>query len=196
MVTVIVVGGPAGTGKTTQGVLLSQYYQCPFIEGDQLHPQSNIDKMSRGEALTDEDRWGWLAQISKVASTKAQSDPSHLSVVSCSMLKRKYREYIKQQAAAAGGGGGPDIKFRFVFLYTNFDELMERVGARVGHFMKSDMVRSQYEIMEIPHGGELLQNGGEAVAVDTSGKSRETIFKEVLGDFELPDEDKRQEPVK
>ena len=56
--TVIVVGGPAGTGKTTQGELISKHFQCPFIEGDALHPQENVDKMSQGIPLTDEDRWG------------------------------------------------------------------------------------------------------------------------------------------
>lgn len=184
MPTVIVVGGPAGTGKTTQGELLAQYYQCPFIEGDSLHPQANIDKMSRGEPLTDDDRWGWLAKLAQEASVKAIEDPSKKSVVSCSMLKKVYRDYIKQNASTSREGN--DLKFRFVFLYTTFEELIKRVENRKGHYMKSDMVKSQYDIMEVPQGDELLENGGEAVSVDSTGKSEQVIFDDILKQLSLP----------
>lgn len=174
--TVIVVGGPAGTGKTTQGELISKHFQCPFIEGDALHSQENVDKMSQGIPLTDEDRWGWLKQLSQVSSSKAHEleNTTNIAVVSCSILKKKYRDFIKENSV------DPLIKFRFVFLYTTFEELMSRVENRKGHYMKSDMVKSQYDIMEIPHNGELLQNGGDAITVDTSGKSPEEIFKEII----------------
>lgn len=181
MPTVIVVGGPAGTGKTTQGELLAKHYQCPFIEGDSLHPQANIDKMSRGEPLTDGDRWGWLEKLAHEASAKAIEDPNKKSVVSCSMLKKVYRDYIKQSALEQG-----DLSFRFVFLYTTFEELVKRVENRKGHYMKSDMVKSQYDIMEIPQDDELLSNGGEAVSVDSTGKSEEAIFDDILEQLSLP----------
>ncbi|KAI5951842.1 hypothetical protein KGF54_004917 [Candida jiufengensis] len=176
---VIVVGGPAGTGKTTQGELLAKKFNCPFIEGDALHPKANIDKMSRGEPLTDEDRWGWLKQLSQIASEKAEEDKSKIAVVSCSMLKKVYRDYIKQNSSIK------DMSFRFVFLYTTFEELLKRVGNRKGHFMKSDMVKSQYDIMEIPEQGELIKNGGEAVSVDTTNKSPDVIEKEIFSDLKL-----------
>lgn len=188
MVTVIVVGGPAGTGKTTQGLLLSKRYSCPFIEGDSLHPKANIDKMAQGIPLTDDDRWGWLKTLAQESSSKALEDPSHLAVVSCSMLKKVYREYIKESSVSA------EVEFRFVFLYTSFEELMSRVENRVGHYMKSDMVKSQYDIMEIPTGKELLKNGGEAVIVDTSGKTPEVIFKKIVSDLSLPAVDEDKEP--
>ncbi|KAI5957542.1 hypothetical protein KGF57_003236 [Candida theae] len=194
MPTVIVVGGPAGTGKTTQGELLAKHYQCPFIEGDSLHPQANIDKMSRGEPLTDEDRWGWLAKLAQEAGAKAKSDPSGKSVVSCSMLKKVYRDYIKQSASsessslAHSGQDTANLKFRFVFLYTTFEELVKRVENRKGHYMKSDMVKSQYDIMEIPQGIELLSNGGEAVSVDSTGKTEKVIFDDILEQLSLPNE--------
>lgn len=89
-------------------------------------------------------------------------------------FEKKYRDFIKENSV------DPLIKFRFVFLYTTFEELMSRVENRKGHYMKSDMVKSQYDIMEIPHNGELLQNGGDAITVDTSGKSPEQIFKEII----------------
>ncbi|RCK55124.1 putative gluconokinase [Candida viswanathii] len=179
--TVIVVGGPAGTGKTTQGELLSSYYKCPFIEGDSLHPKANIDKMSAGIPLTDDDRWGWLEEVSKTSSTSAvdPGNASHIAVVSCSMLKKSYRDYIKEKSS------GDEVVFRFVFIYTTFEELMKRVGNRKGHYMKSDMVRSQYDIMEIPKGKELTSNGGDCIALDATDKSPEVIFKEIVGYEEL-----------
>lgn len=183
--TVIVVGGPAGTGKTTIGELLAKLYECPFIEGDQLHPQANIDKMSSGIPLTDDDRWGWLKQLSEEASTTALSaqNSAHRAVISCSILKKTYRDYIKKVAEEQQSGQA--IQFRFVFLYTTFEELLNRVGQRKGHFMKSDMVKGQYEIMQIPEGLELVSNGGEAVSIDTSDKTPEAIFEEVVAHLRL-----------
>lgn len=160
MPTVIIVGGPAGTGKSTTGNLLSQSLGAPFLEGDDKHPAANVQKMARGEPLNDDDRWGWLACISHEAAQQAR-DPSNASqtcVASCSMLKKKYREYLQAQE--------PEVTFLFVFLHSSYEELVERVTKRQGHFMKLDMVKSQYDIMEIPEGDELTVNGGPAIAVD------------------------------
>lgn len=170
---VIIVGGPAGTGKTSVGALLAKHYNCPFVEGDDLHPQHNITKMSQGIPLTDDDRWGWLQKVSETASAKAldPENASHTVVASCSMLKKAYRDYLEKY------GSG---EFRFVFLHTTFQELMARVAARQGHYMKSDMVRSQYEIMEAPEGSELVENGGKAVNIETGDKTPEDIVAEVL----------------
>ncbi|KAI3403635.1 hypothetical protein KGF56_003562 [Candida oxycetoniae] len=190
MVTVIVVGGPAGTGKTTQGQLLSEYYHCPFIEGDALHPKANIEKMSRGEPLTDEDRWGWLKTIALESSRKAYENPTRLCVVSCSILKKVYREYIEANCVHHEA-----VRFRFVFLYTTFEELIQRVENRKGHYMKSEMVKSQYDIMEIPQGDELLKNKGECVTVDTTNRTPREIFEEVVKYLRLPVEDRDKEPA-
>ncbi|CAK7896312.1 hypothetical protein CAAN1_03S03004 [[Candida] anglica] len=176
---VIVVGGPAGTGKTTLAEMLAEKLHCPFTEGDQLHPQVNLDKMSSGIPLTDEDRWDWLANVS-VAACKHGADPSNktgFSIVSCSMLKKIYRDHIVESAV------GENVEFRFVFLYSTLEELYKRVDNRKGHFMKSDMVTSQYEIMEVPSGKELIENGGSALAVDTTGKGPQEVFAEVAKHF-------------
>ncbi|CAH2353055.1 probable gluconokinase [[Candida] railenensis] len=174
----IVVGGPAGTGKTTLGEKLSEYLGCPYIEGDSLHPKENIDKMSKGIALTDEDRWGWLQVLSEITVEKASQSSTKTAIVSCSMLKKIYRRYIEKCATAANQTDEP-IEFRFVFLHTTFEELMKRVGGRQGHYMKSDMVMSQYNIMEVPKDDELLSNGGNCLEFDTTGKDPEKVFTEV-----------------
>jgi len=175
MATVIIVGGPAGTGKTTIASLLAEHHKCPFIEGDNLHPKENVDKMARGEPLTDDDRWGWLQTLAETAAALAK-DPknaSQVAIASCSMLKKVYRDFLERSA-------GDGVTFRFVFLHTHYDELLKRVSNRQGHYMKSDMVKSQYDIMEVPSGDELLVNGGEALEVDTTDKEPENILKEIL----------------
>lgn len=175
--TFIVIGGPAGTGKTTVAELLSSELKCPYLEGDEFHPRENIDKMSSGLALTDDDRWGWLRVLSKTTSDKVM-DPeneSKAAIVSCSMLKKIYREYIKQEAHDSD-----QIRFVFVFLYSTFEELLKRVGNREAHYMKSDMVKSQYDIMEIPRDEELILNRGNSLAVDTTNKSPREICHEIV----------------
>lgn len=179
---VIVVGGPAGTGKTTIAQLLSTHYKCPFIEGDELHPPANIQKMEHGIPLTDDDRWGWLAKIASHLEMKAcdQGNTTGMCVVLCSMLKKSYRDYIKAHTQS-----GELVTFRFIFLCLTFAELVSRVNGRAGHYMKSDMVRLQYDIMQVPEGTELVSNGGEAVAVDTTSKTPSEILEVVLAEIAL-----------
>ena len=176
---VIVIGGPAGTGKTTMGTALATYLHCPYIEGDNLHPQENIDKMSQGIALTDEVRWGWLENLSKKATLTAldKSNESGVAVVSCLMLKKVYREYISAKSLEVDPQN--QVTIRFVFLYTTLEELVKRVTSRQGHYMKSGMVVSQYKIMEIPSGSELVSQGGQCWAVDTTNRSPEELVRQV-----------------
>ncbi|EGV65479.1 hypothetical protein CANTEDRAFT_113008 [Yamadazyma tenuis ATCC 10573] len=169
--TIIVVGGPAGTGKTTAASKLSTYFDCPYVEGDALHPQANIIKMSKGIPLTDDDRWDWLITLTEQTAVKCKEDPHNIAIVTCSMLKKSYRQLIKDH--------GKSFNFVFCFLYASFDELVNRVENRKNHYMKSDMVKSQYEIMEVPEGDELVENGGDCLAINTTGKSLDDIFQEI-----------------
>lgn len=169
---VIVVGGPAGTGKTTTANLLADFYHCPFLEGDDLHPVENVNKMARGEPLTDDDRWNWLERLSREASNTARTDASGICVASCSMLKKVYREHLMKF--------GNGVEFRFVFLHTSIERLSARVAARQGHFMKLAMVQLQYDIMEIPEGAELCINGGRAVAVDMSDMTPKEVEEYIV----------------
>lgn len=122
---------------------------------------------------------GWLKTLSEVSTEKGLSDPSQMCIVSCSMLKRSYRKYISKVASTVHEGN----EFRFVFLYTTIEELVKRVGNRKGHFMKSDMVTSQYKIMEIPLEDELVANGGNSLAIDTTGKDIDEVFEGVRKEF-------------
>ncbi|CEP24665.1 idnK [Cyberlindnera jadinii] len=157
--TVVVVGGTAGTGKTTIGEEIAKSLDCPFVEGDQLHPQSNVEKMSQGIPLTDDDRWGWLEEVAQEGSKRAET--SSISVVTCSALKQVYRDLIQKVANNAN--------VIYVFLYASKEELIKRTNARSGHFMKSTMIESQLDTLELPTGND------NALCIDVENKSVEEI---------------------
>ncbi|KAG7811989.1 hypothetical protein KL921_002255 [Ogataea angusta] len=168
MAILIVVGGPSGTGKSTVGERLSQDLNCPYVEGDSYHPQSNIDKMSHGIPLTDDDRWDWLEKLTKVGVDATSQTGA--AVVTCSMLKLKYRDYIKKIARREK----PDIKVLMLFLYNDYNIIYKRMSQRAGHFMKNSMLKSQFNDMEVP------ENEEGAFAIYCGEKSQEAIGKEVL----------------
>lgn len=131
-----IVMGVSGCGKSLIGGLFADRIGATFLDGDSLHPQTNIDKMSRGEALTDADRAPWLDRIGKELGTAATP-----IVIACSALKRIYRDRI---IAAAGG------PVRFVFLQGSRDLLRLRMEARPGHFMPTALLDSQLATLEPP----------------------------------------------
>lgn len=171
----IIVAGPAGTGKSTVAAELAKHYGCPFIEGDSLHPPENVAKMTRGIPLEDEDRWGWLARVGEAASSRDSSAPrtGYRAVVLCSALKRAHRQEIRRHCHGVG--------LRYVFLRLPLAELERRVTQRAGHFMKAEMVRLQWDAMQVPEAGELASRGGDCVVVDTSDKSPREICEAVVG---------------
>ncbi|CDK27711.1 unnamed protein product [Kuraishia capsulata CBS 1993] len=177
---VIVIGGPAGTGKTTIGSKLAELLHCPFLEGDSFHSKANIDKMAQGIPLTDEDRYPWLTTLTENAVETSTNDPSSISVVSCSMLKKEYRKFIKSIGSHSSNiDENVEVKFLFIFLYTDYQALLNRVAQRQDHYMKSDMVKSQYDIMEIPAEKDLIEEGGDEYGINTTGRSIEDILEEV-----------------
>ncbi|WP_374838878.1 gluconokinase [Mycoplana ramosa] len=133
--------GVSGSGKTSIARALADRLSLRFLEGDQLHPAANVEKMSRGIPLTDADRWPWLARIGDDLHAAAAAGEG--IVVSCSALKRAYRDRLR---AAAGGD------LNFVFLDGSRDVLLARLQARRNHFMPADLLDSQLATLEDPKG--------------------------------------------
>ncbi|MDC7239358.1 MAG: gluconokinase [Spirochaetales bacterium] len=136
---IIIIMGVSGCGKTTLGELLSKDLKVEYFEADSFHPQANIDKMSRGIPLEDEDRWPWLDIIRKKASECQQRGED--AVFSCSALKESYRSFIEEELAE---------KPVWVYLKGDFDTIHQRMLQRKNHFQKADMLRSQFRDLEEP----------------------------------------------
>lgn len=129
----VVVSGVAGSGKSAVGQALARRLHVRFLEGDDFHPPANVAKMSSGHPLTDDDRWPWLAAVAQ--AIRAETDV----VVTCSALKRSYRDFLR-------GPGG----VRFLLLDVDRGEAERRLRERTGHYMGSAMVASQFDALERP----------------------------------------------
>ena len=129
----LVVMGVSGSGKSTVGAALAQRLRVPFEDADDLHPSANIAKMSRGEALDDHDRYPWLALVGEWLAVHEDG-----GVMSCSALKRKYRDQIR--------GLAPNV--RFLLLYGTPEVIAARQAARPGHFMPASLLSSQFATLE------------------------------------------------
>ncbi|MFN3635930.1 MAG: gluconokinase [Rhizobium rhizophilum] len=137
----VIVMGVSGCGKSSVGEALAARLSLPFIEGDVLHPESNVEKMARGTPLTDEDRWPWLTVIGeRMADALSRGEGI---IVSCSALKKVYRDHLR---AATGG------RLTFVYLDGSRELLGRRMGARTGHFMPLGLLDSQLATLEVPTG--------------------------------------------
>lgn len=142
-VAAIVVMGVSGAGKSTVGRLIAARLDCPFRDADSFHPRANIEKMSRGEPLTDADRWPWLDAIAAwIAEHRAAGTTC---VVTCSALKRVYRDIVTDKQRA-------DV--RLVYLKGGFDLIAARLAARTDHFMPPALLKSQFDTLEEPRGDE------------------------------------------
>jgi carbohydrate kinase (thermoresistant glucokinase family) len=126
---VVVVMGASGTGKTTLGRALAETLGWRFIEGDELHPARNVEKMRAGTPLDDDDRASWLADIAR--TIRAHRDAG--LVITCSALKRRYRDQVRAEA-------GPVC---FVSPVIDAAVLHRRVQQRRGHYMPASLVSSQ-----------------------------------------------------
>jgi gluconokinase len=132
----LVVMGVSGCGKTTVAQILAARLHWTFAEADEFHPQANIDKMSAGIPLTDEDRWPWLEAMRDWLTTQTRA--GHNSVVTCSALRVVYRDVLRQ---AAG-------QVRFIHLNAPVEVIGGRVVHRTGHFMPPSLLASQFETLE------------------------------------------------
>ncbi|MET4638953.1 gluconokinase [Mycetocola sp. 2940] len=132
----IIVMGVSGSGKSTIGALIAGALGVPFVDGDSLHPQSNIEKMAGGQPLNDHDRWPWLATVGKTLADAGRQGTG--MVIACSALRRAYRDAILTEA--------PDT--RFVHLSGSREVLASRLEGRSDHFMPPALLDSQFATLE------------------------------------------------
>jgi carbohydrate kinase (thermoresistant glucokinase family) len=175
--TVVVVMGVAGAGKTTVGESLARALGCEFLEGDRFHSPGSVEKMRRGEALGDTDRWPWLdriaAELARLAATGSGA------VIACSALKRAYRDRLR--------AGCPEI--RFVFLAGEEALIRERLERRRGHFMPPTLLASQFAALEPPTPEE------NAIAVDVIAEP-EVLVARIVAALEAPSTGAKSSPYR
>jgi gluconokinase len=132
----VVVMGVSGSGKTTVARCLADVLGWPFAEGDDFHSLANVEKMSAGIPLTDEDRAPWLEAVAHWIAE--QEAAGHSAIVTCSALKRAYREVLRQ--------GNPSVWF--VHVSPSRDALQHRLETRSGHYMPPSLLASQLATLE------------------------------------------------
>lgn len=134
----LIMMGVAGCGKSTVGKQLAEALDWIFYDGDDFHPDANINKMSKGIPLTDEDRTPWLDNLRTLINKHLQANDS--AIIACSALKESYRKHLKQA----------DERVILIYLHGDFELIWSRMSSRENHFMKPDMLRSQFETLERP----------------------------------------------
>ena len=150
---IVVVMGVAGSGKSTVGTMLADAIDCPFLDGDSLHPAANVEKMTRGIPLTPADRAPWLEAIHARlldAFSRGQS-----LVAGCSALEQSSRTILAR-----------GVPITWVYLKGPLDLVRARVQRRTGHYMKQDMLASQFGALEEP---------SDAIVLDISQSARDLV---------------------
>ncbi|KAJ3547299.1 hypothetical protein NM208_g1588 [Fusarium decemcellulare] len=142
---ILFVSGPTASGKTSIAKYLAETLDLKFVEGDDFHPKSNVEKMSHGEPLTDEDRWDWLQALREHASLHPKGPGTEHLAITCSALKRQYRDILREGSEHAG-----DLRVHFLHLDAPEEVLRQRAAARKGHFAGPELVHTQFEILERP----------------------------------------------
>ena len=166
---IVMVMGVASSGKTTVAQGLAAALGWPFRDADSFHPPANVAKMSAGIPLQDADRWPWLDAIADWMAAQAREGIS--AVVTCSALKRAYRDRLR----AAKGADQP-INLRLVHLHGTQALLAARIAARTAHFMPPALLESQFRTLEVPGPDE----GAITISVENS---REMIIAELVKTF-------------
>ena len=150
---VVILMGVSGSGKTTVGRLLAERTGATFYDADDFHTPANVEKMRAGVPLTDEDRRPWLDALRALVASCLER--GERAVLACSALKEKYRERLRV-----------DGRVRFVYLEGDYELIEQRLKNRRGHFMKREMLKSQFETLEEPR---------RAVRVDAAASPDEIV---------------------
>lgn len=158
----IVVMGVSGAGKSTIGERLADRLDLPFLDADNLHPRSNVEKMRGGTPLTDDDRWPWLEIVADAMRNTA--DTRGRVVCACSALRRAYRDCLTNRAGE---------QILFVLLHGDKTVIAQRQANRPGHFMPPKLLDSQFATLE--H----FQPDEDGIVVDI-GMSIDEIVDEIV----------------
>ena len=134
----IIIMGVCASGKSTIGINLAVRLNAKFIDADDLHPEKNILKMTSGQPLDDDDRFPWLERVREAASYAF--DNNEVCFIACSALKKIYRDQIRN--------GNEDTIF--IYLEGSQETITSRMEKRQNHFMKSNMVTSQFDALQSP----------------------------------------------
>jgi gluconokinase len=159
---IVVVMGVSGSGKTTLARGIAQRLGWDFLEGDELHPSANVDKMAAGTPLTDEDRRPWLEAIGAWIDERVATGTS--AAITCSALRRSYRDLLR--------AGRPGV--RFCHVTADAGLIAERVGHRRGHYMPPSLLPSQMATLEP------LAADEPGITVSSAGSADE-VLAEALG---------------
>jgi gluconokinase len=135
---IVVIMGVSGCGKSTVGKMLACRLGWRYFEGDEFHPAGNIEKMSKGVALTDNDRLPWLASIKKTIDRCVEQSAN--AVIACSALRQHYRCMLAENV--------PDM--RLVYLKGSPETIRRRLNSREAHYMKAGLLESQFDSLEEP----------------------------------------------
>lgn len=160
----LILMGVCGSGKTTIAEILAQRSGFELVEADEFHPAENVEKMSKGQPLTDEDRWPWLEKLSNWL--QKQDSAGKRTVVTCSALKRIYRDKLRLA----------DVPLIFVHLDGPRELLLKRLSHRTDHFMPASMLDSQLDTLESLQPDEL----GFAVDIDDTSEGIAATIMERL----------------
>lgn len=155
----MILMGVSGSGKTTVGTHLAEKLGWTFVDGDKFHPECNVEKMGRGEPLTDADRLPWLQSIHRFISKRLASNAP--AIVACSALKASYRKLLLEDNDGA----------HLVYLRGDYDLIQERLKKREDHFFDPQLLDSQFDTLEAP-------TPDEAVIVDIDAPV-ETIVRRI-----------------
>ncbi|MEL7121803.1 MAG: gluconokinase [Bacteroidota bacterium] len=133
---IYIVLGVSGSGKSTIGKALADRLSIDFYDADDFHPPGNVNKMSQGIPLNDKDRYPWLEAMRSNFEEWSKSGV----VLACSALKEDYRKFLNENSD----------KLVWIFLDGSLELIAERIKKRAGHFMKVDLLQSQFDALEIP----------------------------------------------
>lgn len=154
----IIIMGVSGCGKSSVGAELARKLGAKFIDGDDLHPKANIQKMAGGHPLNDDDRAPWLERLNDAAYSLRHKN--EVGFIVCSALKRRYRDRLRE--------GNPETIF--LYMKGSFDVILARLQARAGHYMPTTLLQSQFDALEEPGADE-----PDVVCIDIDGSFDEVV---------------------